>query len=140
MKNILRRINLFANPTPKIVARRNHNKIYITLISLNIIMHNLKELIKTEDGELTLDGKIVEAEKIGEIEFSEPIENLLSSRGHYNPLRFREQQISSHAEAYFIEAIECLMKNPFQVSITDYKVFRIEFYTGVKEFSLITLS
>lgn len=96
-------------------------------------MSKLKKLEKNLDKKLTLDGKIVEGQKIGEIEVREPIENILSSRGNYNPLRFREQQIPPHTGAYYIEETKCVMKDPSQVSITDYKIFRIEFYMGIKE-------
>ena len=101
---------------------------------------DLKVLRKNPDGKLTLDGKLVEGEKVGEIKVEEPIENILSSRGNYNPLRFREQQIPPHSEAYYMEEIKCVMKDPFRVGLTDYKIFRIEFYRDIIESHLISTS
>ncbi len=99
-------------------------------------MKKLKELKRNSNGELTLDGKLVEGQKVGEIEVEEPILNILSSRGNYNPLRYREQQISPDAEAYYVKEVACVMRDPFQVGITDYKVFKIEFYKEIREVNL----
>ncbi len=94
---------------------------------------DLKVLKKSSDGELTLDGKIVEGQKVGEIEIEEPIENILSSRGAYNPLRFRERRIPLSTEAFYVEEIKCVVEDPLQAGITDYKAFRVEFYRDIKE-------
>jgi len=96
-------------------------------------LKDLKRLGKNQNGKLTLDGKLIEGQKVGEIKVEEPIENILSSRGNYNPLRCREQQIPPDAKAYFVEEIACVMRDPSEVGITDYKVFRVEFYKDVKE-------
>jgi len=47
------------------------------------------------------------AQRIVEIKVREPIVHILSSRGDYNPLRFREQQIPSDAEGIY-NRINCL--------------------------------
>ena len=94
---------------------------------------DLKKLGKDPDGKLTLDGKVVkEAEEIGNITIEEPLLNIYSSRGNYNPLECRKQQIPPGAEAYYMEEVASVIKNPFEVGIEDYKIFKIEFYRNIK--------
>ncbi len=70
----------------------------------------------------------IPVKEIGSIIVEEPILNILSSGGKYNPLQGREEQIPQNAQAYRVEEIDTVMENPFQVGMTDYKKFQITFY------------
>ena len=85
----------------------------------------LENLIELEKSPFEIP---VEVKEISSIVVEEPILNILSSNGRYNPLEGREEQIPQNAQAYHVEEIETVMENPFQVGMTDYKIFKITFY------------
>ncbi len=92
---------------------------------------NLKELKKRSDGKIVLNEKLVEGQKIGEIEVKEPLEIILSSKGNYDILKYRERQIPEDAEVYSVEEIGTVISDSFQMNITDYKLFKVEFYKNI---------
>jgi len=52
----------------------------------------------------------------------------------YKPLMHREKLIPPSTQAYSITEVACVQHNPLEgVSLTDYKVFRIEFYKNIRE-------
>ena len=85
----------------------------------------LENLIELEKSPSEIPVKVKE---ISSIIVEEPILNILSSNGRYNPLEGREEQIPQNAQAYRVEEIETVMENPFQIGMTDYKKFKITFY------------
>ena len=85
----------------------------------------LENLVKLKKGPFEIPVKVKE---ISSIVVEEPILNILSSNGRYNPLEGREEQIPQNAQAYHVEEIETVMENSFQVGMTDYKKFQITFY------------
>jgi len=92
----------------------------------------LEKLVKNKKGHLLLENKAISAVKVGEEIINEPLLVILGSRGKYDPVRCRRLNIPENADAYCVSVIETKIYNPWEVSLYDYKVYRIEFFSFKK--------